>query len=285
MPSTQQSGSDLQLELVTFNIWGLPNWMTGASPQRFPRIAKELGALNPDFIALQEVWTKQAREAVPQSDQWWVSSPAHSRGLFRWTGLVTLSRYPVVGGEFYPFRASRLPDKVVSKGALKTTIALGPGVVVNLWNVHMQAGNCRKVRSSQIAELGSWVRQARDGQIADLVAGDFNSEPGTPEYERLAAELGPGSLGISEPKPFATYGGVAKDHYGWLSLDHLFIRLPNPVPPALVDSRPVFDAHYPSERLSDHLGVEADVSLPFSAGLNTHNAILPLPAVAFQPED
>ncbi len=30
------------LKLVTYNIWGLPSWMTGARPGRYPRIAREL---------------------------------------------------------------------------------------------------------------------------------------------------------------------------------------------------------------------------------------------------
>jgi endonuclease/exonuclease/phosphatase family metal-dependent hydrolase len=283
--SAQQIGSDLQLELVTFNIWGLPSWATGASPERYARIASELEALNPDFIALQEVWTRRSREAVPHSKDWWISAPAKSQGFFRWTGLVTVSRYPVLGGKFYPFRAQRLPDKLVSKGALKTTIALAPGVLVNLWNVHMQSGKCSKVRSRQIAELAAWVRQARDGQMADLVVGDFNSEPGSAEYAQLTLELGPGSLDIGQSKPFATYGGMPKDKGAWCSIDHMFIRLRQSAQPVLVDSRPIFKAEHPSDRLSDHLGVEVDVSLPFPAGFNTRRPVLALRPVAFQPRD
>src|SRR5689334_4435144 len=42
------------LRLLSYNIWGLPGWMTGARPGRYPQIARELERLNPDIILLQE---------------------------------------------------------------------------------------------------------------------------------------------------------------------------------------------------------------------------------------
>src|SRR5215470_5463705 len=44
----------VNLKLVTFNIWGLPGWMTGAPSGRYPRIAREIERLDPDVVLLQE---------------------------------------------------------------------------------------------------------------------------------------------------------------------------------------------------------------------------------------
>src|SRR5713101_1315808 len=57
-----RSQEKLSLKLVTYNIWGLPSWMTGAPKGRYPRIERELERLDPDIILLQEAWTAKARK-------------------------------------------------------------------------------------------------------------------------------------------------------------------------------------------------------------------------------
>src|SRR5690348_6948823 len=56
--SSNTLGDEIHLRLVTYNIWGLPSWMTGARQGRYPRIARELKRLEPDLILLQEAWTE-----------------------------------------------------------------------------------------------------------------------------------------------------------------------------------------------------------------------------------
>lgn len=254
-----------QLRLLTFNVWGLPAWLNGASPQRFPRIAEGLTRLQPDLVTFQEVWTHRALQAVPATDGWWVARASRSRWVFRRNGLVTLSRHPIVGGEFRPFHNARLPDALVSKGALKTTIELPAGVRVNLWNVHLQAGPADAVRCRQIAELAAWVRAADDGQVADLVAGDFNCGPGSVSYRQLIECIGPGESEISHHQPMITYlspeaGGDAPD-----ALDHLFVRLRSPLESVRVLPELAFTAPTPQDRLSDHFGMLVGLRLDSAA--------------------
>src|SRR5580765_1293527 len=47
---------DTRLKIVTFNIWGLPSWITGARSGRYEEIARELDRLDADIVLLQEVW-------------------------------------------------------------------------------------------------------------------------------------------------------------------------------------------------------------------------------------
>ena len=157
------SGSDkgLSLKLVTYNIWGLPSWMTGARPGRYPRIARELERLDPDIILLQEVWTAKARKAAPDNGRWALARAAGQHSFFQQSGLVTLSKCPIVGGEFYPFSRAAFPDRFVNKGVLKVTIQLAEGQVLNVWNVHLQEGSSSEIRRSQVRELVSRVQDGR----------------------------------------------------------------------------------------------------------------------------
>jgi len=269
-PATLQVASDrVELKLVTFNVWGLPWWINGASSGRFTRIAGELERLNPDFATLQEVWTRKAARSAATTNNWWTAKVARSHLFFQRSGLVTLSRYPIIGGGFHPFHNARLPDALVSKGALKTTIELEPGVRVNLWNVHLQSGEsaiAERSRNRQVDELAAWVAAADDGQVADLVAGDFNCEPGSPPYQRLQEHIGAGALELSRSRPLYTFDGKNPAASKRLALDHVIIRLRQPVEFTCANPTMAFTASKAHDRLSDHCGMQ--VGFSFAPVLN-----------------
>ena len=114
----------LSVRLVTFNIWGLPSWMTGARSGRYPQIARELKRLEPDIILLQEVWTAEARKSAPTNGHWAIARAARQHTFFQQSGLMTLSRFPILGGEFYRFARAAFPDRWVNKGMLKVKVRL-----------------------------------------------------------------------------------------------------------------------------------------------------------------
>src|SRR5690349_10307220 len=92
----------IRFRVVTYDIWGLPSWMNGAASDRYPKIARELERLRPDFILLQEAWTANARKAAPTNGLWCIARAAGQKSFFQQSGLVTLSRFPIIGGQFYP---------------------------------------------------------------------------------------------------------------------------------------------------------------------------------------
>src|SRR5258708_4076903 len=106
---TVEDARTIDLRIVTFNIWGLPGWMNGAPENRYPRIAEQLQKLQPDLVLLQEVWTKQARASSPRGKEWSTAWSSGQANFFRENGLLTISRHPILGGEFHPFRAAALP--------------------------------------------------------------------------------------------------------------------------------------------------------------------------------
>jgi endonuclease/exonuclease/phosphatase family metal-dependent hydrolase len=264
----------MNVKLVTYNIWGLPSWMTGSRRGRYPRIAREIERLEPDIVLLQEAWTAKARGSVPTNGAWSVARAAGQHTFFQQSGLVTLSRFPIIGGGFYPFSHAALPDRLVNKGVLKVTVKLADGQVLNIWNVHLQDGGTAELRVSQVRELVSRVKAAEDGQIADLVGGDFNCTPDSALYHELENSLGPSVLELGGEVPFVTWDGLSGKAGTGETLDHIFVRRRIPFQEVRAVQHVAFTAATPQERLSDHLGIEAEVS--FSAGPSVARAVGPM---------
>ena len=256
----------LSLKVVTYNIWGLPSWMTGSRPGRYPKIARELEQLDPDIVLLQEAWTAKARKAAPANGRWQIARGAGQHTFFQQNGLMTLSKCPIIGGEFYPFPRAASWDRFVNKGILKVTVQLAGGEVLNIWNVHLQEGGPIEVRRAQVRELVSRVQAAEDGQIADLIGGDFNCTPKSPLFRELASSLGPSVHQLGNAEPFITWDGLSAKPGAGRTLDYIFVRqraiLRNPQ----AAPRVAFAAPRLEHRLSDHLGIEAVLNLevPFS---------------------
>lgn len=261
----------LSLNLVTYNIWGLPSWMTGAPHGRYPKIARELERLDPDIILLQEAWTAAARKAAPNNGRWVIARAAGQHTLFQQDGLMTLSKFPIIGGRFYPFSRAAFPDRFVNKGMLKVTLQLPNGQVLNVWNVHLQDGGSLKVRRSQVLEIVSRVQAADDGQIADLVGGDFNCTPESALFQELSKALGPSVQQLAGIKPFVTWDGMSAKPGAGVTLDYFFIKGRVPLQHWQAMPRVAFATDRLTQRLSDHFGLETEINLSPASGLAKAN--------------
>ena len=253
------------MKLTTFNVWGLPAWLNGASADRYGKISHDLAQLGSDVVLLQEVWTRRSFEVLSEqangaSRTWWTADARRKGGLLGQNGLLTLSRFPIKSAWFRRFSASRLPDSLANKGALKVTLELRPGERVTIWNVHLQDGTSGRVRSRQIAELISWVEQAQDGQIADIVGGDFNFTPESSEFRRFAAAIGPSVPQLAKEVALPTWDGLKSAPGAGRVIDHIFVRLRQPAADLRAGQHRVFTASRREDRLSDHMGVEAVVT-------------------------
>jgi endonuclease/exonuclease/phosphatase family metal-dependent hydrolase len=261
------TASELNLKLVTYNVWGLPSWLTGAQPGRYPRIARELERLDPDIILLQEAWTDKARKAAPNDGRWSSARAARQHTFFQQSGLVTLSKFPIIGGEFYPFSRAAFPDRFVNKGILKVTVQLQDGRVLNIWNVHLQDGGSAEIRRSQLREVESHVLAAEDGQIADLVGGDFNCTPDSAFVHELEDSLGPSVQQLGGVDPFVTWDDLSTKPGKGQTLDYIFVRERTRFENVQATAQVAFTAANLKQRLSDHLGIEAEVKLSFEPSL------------------
>ena len=260
-PLSPLADGDVNLRLLTYNTWGLPAWMNHAPKERYAGIARELQRLHPDLVLLQEVWTKAASAVVPTNGDWLLAQ-ASSPNFFRRNGLLVLSRLPIIGGEFHPFNHAAFPDSVVRKGAMKITVLAPGGRLLNIWNVHLQS-DAPRVRRRQIEQLVAWVRDANDGQVADLVGGDFNSTPDSREFKLLSRELGQTAHEVAQVPFSPTYDGLNPDPKKGRTIDYLFIR-PRALITGLETAPSITFANTDlRRRFSDHVALE--VALRFHA--------------------
>jgi endonuclease/exonuclease/phosphatase family metal-dependent hydrolase len=249
------------LRLTTFNVWGLPSWMNGASPDRFQKISAALDKTGSDVVLLQEVWTRRSfaelsEQAKGSARQWWTACARHKGTFLGQNGLLTLSRYPIIDAKVMHFSSASMPDSLMCKGVLRVTI-LVRGERFNVWNVHLQDGGSMRVRSRQITQLIGWIQDSREGQIADIVGGDFNFTPESAEFHQFVAAVGPDVHQLAGDTAFPTWDGLKIGASGGQALDHIFVKTRRPTAEIRALPRRLFTASRMEDRLSDHMGMEA----------------------------
>jgi endonuclease/exonuclease/phosphatase family metal-dependent hydrolase len=281
-----QQPNELNLRLLTFNVWGLPAWLAKGSPGRFDRIAAELERAAPDLVLLQEVWTARAGQALPVAGQWSVATGTQSPWICRRSGLVTLSQHPIVSGEFRPFRYARWPDVLVTKGALKTTLELAGGQRVTIWNVHLQAGrtaHARRVRARQITQLLEWVRETEDGQTLDIIAGDFNCTPDSQEHRVLTHHWGPDAQAVLRQSHAPTYHAPKPRPRPAKTIDYVFFVPRGGFEFRAGVSEVLFAADQREERLSDHFALQVSLGFELADSVVAASGVESFAVAPFNP--
>ena len=64
--------------------------------------------------------------------------PSWCRGKFADSGLITLSRFPVLESEFVSFERGAFSDKLADKGVLHTSLEID-GKILHVYNTHLNA--------------------------------------------------------------------------------------------------------------------------------------------------
>lgn len=167
------------VDLLTFNVAGLPTTLSASEPHRFmPRIAPLLGRY--DLVLLQEDFAYH--DLLMQGARFpCVVPPTPPDDLPFGDGLCQLSRFRlhdpmhvrwaacsgVVGGYF---------DCLAAKGFSVATVELAAGVAVDVYDLHADAGDesgDRWARAEGFAGLCTFAAHHSAGR-AMIVAGDFN---------------------------------------------------------------------------------------------------------------
>jgi endonuclease/exonuclease/phosphatase family metal-dependent hydrolase len=205
---TLASGTVLAL---TYNVAGLPEGFSRSQPERFtPLIGKQLDRY--DLVLLQESWqTPKPNPLAPMrvyhellveaSALPFKSEPAaqplgndtaRPRALLS-DGLNTFSRFPFEGIERVRWAGcvESASDCLAFKGFSMVRLTLAPGLIVHVYDLHMEAGSEPEddaARAAGIQQLIEHIeRHSKDEAL--IVGGDFNlhvdREPGASQFAKL----------------------------------------------------------------------------------------------------
>ena len=231
-------------------------------PARRELIVQQLSELNPDMLALNEIY-------VPEQTGRWLQRAAAQRLNIKYTLLqqskvgedsVTqaeglLTRYPVVETANLDYRAH---DCV----ALVARFEID-GRLLDVYVTHLIAAHVEDAaRQYQVGQLREWIRTRSDADFS-VVCGDFNAAPDQPSIRLMSAGFRPTQTQPTAFTPLQEPGGNPT-HPEWPRFDRCidYIWITESI--KVQGSGLCFNRPAPKDPVlwpSDHVGVWADLEL------------------------
>lgn len=259
-----------RLRVLTWNLW----WRFGPWEERLPAIVSTIRELDPDLVALQEVWVADGTSSAQVIAE---ALGFHVEVAHRLVldgvgfGNAVVSRWPIGRTAVRPLSCTGGTDeeRLVLLGEVDT-----PDRPVQLFSTHLNWRHDESAtRQVQVRELCAFIAAERPRSYPPILCGDFNAEPMSDEIRMLTglaavpepgvvfrdAWTSPGTTGAGctwvDANPFA-----AADHEQDRRIDYVFSGWRRndgrgaPLSCRVVGDRPV-DGVWPS----DHLGVLAEL--------------------------
>jgi len=254
-PAGPRSGT---LSVLSYNVHALPAAIAGDDPEgRMPQIVPLLEPF--DVVGLQETWTDEYYGLLTDADfphQLRFPEKIEDERQYG-SGLAVFSAMPQLDHHHQHFTQCNgfldgASDCLASKGFQRVTLELAPGVQVDLWNSHFEAGGGPDDVAARLSNTEE-IRAAMEAQSAGramIFTGDTNLHPWRdaedvePWENLMAGGLLDSCEAVSCPEPehidrvlFRSGGGVTLTATAWAN------------EPAFVDED--------GEELSDHPPISA----------------------------
>ncbi len=195
--SPSAEAPSLRVRVLSWNVWDLPV-ISDHLDARVARIGPAIARLEPDLVALQELW--EADDARRIGDDLRAAGLVHQTAPNEDTGLLIASRWPIEATRFAPFTLGKAPwapwhvDWVATKGVVQVDVQTPVGPLT-FADTHLQ-GRYRTdlypdTRLAQALEVAEATAPRREGVVPPLVlAGDLNSPSHELPYEVLEVSCG-----------------------------------------------------------------------------------------------
>jgi endonuclease/exonuclease/phosphatase family metal-dependent hydrolase len=186
-----------RFDVVTYNVAGLPEGLSRVHPvSNLPLIGARLGKYELALVQEDYAYPELLRSRLRSSYQ----SAAFVRGdaLHFGDGLSVFAQLPISEPRRSAWRACHgvveaFFDCWTPKGLAMARVELSPGVMLDVYDVHLDAGaqpGDVRARASQLQQLFETLA-AWSGQRALLVGGDFNlTRAELPLLRRLMSDAG-----------------------------------------------------------------------------------------------
>ena len=264
--------SQQELRVMTFNIrLDLPSDGADAWPHRKDNVVALIAREAPDILGMQEVLLNQKRDLEAAMPAYQVIGAARDDGReagefspLAWrrdrfemvrSGTFWLSPTPEVPGKGWDAAFPRIATWAVLRDKQS-------GAQLRVLNTHLDHVG-REARLNSAAIVARWVTEGPDRSLPAIVLGDFNADPESEPYRRLAgdreANLRDARLVTRTPPygPPGTFTGFDIAKAPSLPIDHIFVT-----PAFSVESYAVITQHWGGRLPSDHYPVVADLRLP-----------------------
>jgi endonuclease/exonuclease/phosphatase family metal-dependent hydrolase len=193
------------LRVVTWNLW----WQFGPWQERFPAIEETIRGLDPDVVALQEVWDDgtTSSAAALAADRGY----EHVGGTRReWDGVwfanAVLSRWPIAGSEVRSLPAP--PDAEEYRCVVRADVD-GPRGPIQVFSTHLHwRFDHSHIRQDQVRAICRFVRESPERTFPPVVCGDFNAVPDSEEIRMMTGRRGVSTVQV-EPPPVHRRGNWA----------------------------------------------------------------------------
>ncbi len=270
------------IRVATLNVWN----KSGPWDRRLALIRREIGAIRPDVLGLQEVLRlgdatdpehHQAVQVVDGLGYEVAYGAASDFGHGLAFGNAVASRFPIVESQRWelPGRESG-ETRSLLYARVHTPAGFMPVFVTHLnWKLHHGAVRCRQVRF--VVDTVQRIAPTRSDDLPPVLIGDFNAEPDADEIRYLCglATIDDRSVHFSDVWTFAGDGSAGatfdrRNRFAALAherprrIDYVFVRGPDrklrgePIRAALAFDVPDGEGQH-AVWPSDHFGVVADL--------------------------
>lgn len=170
-----------KLKILSWNIYMLPQFIASGSGKknRADGIARQLELSDYDIVVFQEAFHPMARKIIIErlKEKFpFHAGPANRRliSLKTNSGLLILSKYPILSLKSIRFQARAGVDALSRKGALLIEVEM-EGQRIQIAGTHLQNAGDANLRHRQCTELYQRLLQpnARAG-VPQIICGDFN---------------------------------------------------------------------------------------------------------------
>lgn len=243
----------------------MPNWILKV-PGRLHWLGLAVEEYLADIVALQEVFSKKAHY-LGSLDAYPYRAWGTPKGTLKTSsGLLTLSKWPIVRSHVLEFSRASGTDWFARKGALFTRIQTPSGLCIDIVNTHLNAVGDEEIRWHQLQEILLFVERIRAlDPIKPPLAlmGDLNFCPNGMLWKRLQQDFRwkdchQGADGAATYD--ASRNPLAEPRVLQGKLDYIFTE-EGSHRCAILDAGLVFDHPYRRVFLSDHFGVQARLAI------------------------
>ncbi len=202
--STIKPHDDNRIQIMSYNLWGLPMWLPKVGiNNRFEKACESLVQDNMDIICLQECFSKRLRKKVLEkfNDRYhytmeYTCSNGIMLGIKRdcHGGLMTFSKFPIIEEYFEPYpiyNSMKKTEKIGNKGFLITSVINQQNDTIIIINTHLYAGQTMDDeyhRMKQILYMDSILTSRKIYHHTCILSGDLNVDHPVVAKERSKPE-------------------------------------------------------------------------------------------------